>query len=590
MKSIVEQIRRGAKFLDRYPWLWMVLVAFALRLGLILVRQTYQFSPRLEHFGFGGETGSIARSVAEGEGFSSPFTGSTGPTAWIGPVYVYLCAAVFRIFGVFTHTSGIAMLSINSVFSALTSAIIYFIGVKTCDKTVGMVAGWSWAVIPTFMALCTTWVWETSLSALLLSVALLFAVDLCKDASWSKWTGFGVFWGFCALTNPALLSVFPISLAWIAFRLHREHLSYIKRVATAILLCIATISPWLIRNRIVFGQWVFIRSNFAFEFYLDNHEVPERGWWFADHPTDNPSEYQKYKNIGEIAYIELYRSQAISYVRQHPRRFLSKTADRFMNVWTAHVFSYIIRKSAPPRDLQAVALLPLLTFSGLALAAARKNRFSPYFAALILLYPLPYYITFPATRYRHPIEPVMLLMASYFVVEAIQVLRDSVLLVLNRSNLQREFGTMPKQETAGFSLIELLIVVAIVLLLASIAIPNFLRARISANEASAMSTIRSICTAQISYKIFNPDIGYAATLTTLGPSGAGLLDSQVGASPFQHNGYQYASTGDHDAFQVSSVPLQLGVSGNRSFCSNTPAAIYYSIDGNTCVIGTNPLN
>ncbi len=85
----------------------------------------------------------------------------------------------------------------------------------------------------------------------------------------------------------------------------------------------------------------------------------------------------------------------------------------------------------------------------------------------------------------------------------------------------------------GFSLIELLIVVAIILIIAAIAIPNLLRSRISANEASALSSLRQINTAQTSYSISYPNIGYADTMAKLadpapgvaaGPAAAGLLD------------------------------------------------------------------
>src|SRR6185436_12309495 len=73
----------------------------------------------------------------------------------------------------------------------------------------------------------------------------------------------------------------------------------------------------------------------------------------------------------------------------------------------------------------------------------------------------------------------------------------------------------------GFSLIELLIVVAIILIIAAIAIPNLLRARIAANEASAVSSIRTIVGAEATYQLAYPTVGFADTLAQLGPGGAG---------------------------------------------------------------------
>jgi type IV pilus assembly protein PilA len=144
-----------------------------------------------------------------------------------------------------------------------------------------------------------------------------------------------------------------------------------------------------------------------------------------------------------------------------------------------------------------------------------------------------------------------------------------------------------KRKQTGFSLIELLIVVAIILIIAAIAIPNLLASRMAANESSAVQEVRAITTAEVVYST-QYNIGFAQQLTYLGDGGAisstaaGLIDSVLAAGT--KNGYTFVyapgsvdSIGHYQAFSLNANPLAPGSSGRKYFFTDQSAVIRYNL-------------
>ena len=146
----------------------------------------------------------------------------------------------------------------------------------------------------------------------------------------------------------------------------------------------------------------------------------------------------------------------------------------------------------------------------------------------------------------------------------------------------------------GFSIIELLIVIAIILIIAAIAVPNLLRAKIAANESSAGSSVRQISTAETSYYGTYPQVGYAPTLAALGGPIAGCVPSSATACILDHvvasgakSGYQFFAAGFatggsaiNTQFVGSSAPLNFGTTGVRNFCIATDDGSIRATTGN----------
>ena len=197
--------------------LWAVLTGWSVRLMVAGLVYRGFLDPRRDHWEFAYEMGRVARSIAMGRGFSNPYWADSGPTALLTPVYPYLLASVFAIFGVYTKASALVFLAMNTFFSAFTSVPIFLIARKSFDSRTAKIAAWVWAFFPYAINFSATTMWYHSFVALQLAVIFLLVLSLASSDRLTAWAGFGVLLGFAILTNPVMAGISPCRSAGFGF-------------------------------------------------------------------------------------------------------------------------------------------------------------------------------------------------------------------------------------------------------------------------------------------------------------------------------------------------------------------------------------
>jgi hypothetical protein len=369
----------------------------------------------------GTEVTRIAASIAGGRGFSSPFSQPTGPSAWIPPVYPYLLAGIFYVFGAFTAASYWVAVMLNIIVHALTCIVLYWAAGEAFGRRAGLYAAIALASFPLLfyplvllhvlggyggqgLFIPPNMIWYTHLSEL--TIVLLIWLTMRPF----HWAVYGAAWGITALINPTALSMAPAFLAW-RLRHHRESWRHLGLSLATAVLCV---TPWLVRNFEVFHRPVFIRDNFGVELRVGNQPGSGGQWIPSVHPDQNAYELSRMAAMGEVEYAHDCGQEAVNSIRSRPGEFVRDTIRRIAYWWIGHPLT-----SQRLHALRFLKYLPQLTFSLLTLYGTfrvlrRGNQEAQLFVAVLVFYPLIYYVThtFTSYLYVYPIQPEMLALAT----------------------------------------------------------------------------------------------------------------------------------------------------------------------------------
>ncbi len=394
------------------PYILITLVALFIRLAVIPFLYTDWTDPFvLQHWAFG----LVARSLVSGHGFSSVFAPTGAPTAVLPPVYTYLLASLFKIFGPETKASIIAALSLNSLFSALTCIPVFLFARDAFGPRVAQWAGWGWAFSPYGIYYGADWAWSTPLVTLGLACLFLFALRLEKDCRREAWLLYGALCGVAALTEPVTLAVLPLLGLWACYRRYRQRQPWKLPILAAALAGTVVLAPWIARNYAVFHRFIPVRSGFGLELYIGNNGYSQR-WVNSDlHPNHSDAELAEYERVGEMAYMDHKAQQAKDFIRAHPGWYACMTARRILYMWTGYWSfdrAYLKEEPLDPPNIFVDTTLTILGLLGLVRVFRIDSSLAIRFAIVLFFFPLPYYFTHPETYYFRPVDPLIVILAA----------------------------------------------------------------------------------------------------------------------------------------------------------------------------------
>lgn len=397
----------------------MVLVALVLRLIVMGFLYPEQLDPERDHWPFGYENGRLARSIAEGRGFSSPLFEDTGPSAWMTPVYPYINAAVFKIFGVYTTTSAFVLLSFQALISALTCLPIFFAARRLFGLRIASWSGWAWAFFPYGIYFPVERIWSTWLSTLLLTILFLITLYLEKSTRVWHWIGYGALWGLTALTDPIAMAAWPFFAGWSAYHLYRRKLPWALPLAASVIALGVSVAPWFVRNYDLFGRVIPFRDNAGLEIHIGNNGDTSHWRTRMIGPWHNDQEWNDFKELGELRYMDREKQRAITFIRSHPGWFARVTVRRFIYIWTGYWSfdkAYLQQEPLDPSNIVFCTALTIVALLGLRRLWRNDRALAIFFALVLFFFPAIYYLTHVEVYFRRQIDPLILMLAVYALV------------------------------------------------------------------------------------------------------------------------------------------------------------------------------
>jgi len=398
----------------RWQLLAVFFLAIVLRTAVTIYTGAYHPGEARGHWEFGYEAGRLAYSLATGQGFSSPMPEPTGPSAFLAPAYPFFVSCVFRVFGVYSEASAIAILAIDIVISAITCIALYLLGEQLFGRMTGLIAAYAFAVFPPSIYQAGTNIFEATLTAFAVVVLLNMLFSLPEVPTSRDCIVVGLAMAATIYINYPPAVFYPAAVVWIGLRAWHTGAGAaqaLKAPALLSVVCLLAFSPWMIRNRIQVGTW--LRPS-GIQLILGNNEKAweRHGDWNEDiYAPNSPEEMRLYQQMGELAYDAYCKQRALHFIHENPDKFRDLIFFRMAEWWLGTSNADRKGRGAAAYRLMVIGLI---TAAGIGLVFAfRAQKRVGLLLAIVLIYPIPYYIFHVMGRYRFPIESIFVLLASF---------------------------------------------------------------------------------------------------------------------------------------------------------------------------------
>jgi hypothetical protein len=302
---------------------------------------------------------------------------------------------------------------------------IFYAGRKIWGFGVASGAAWLWALFPNAIMMPFEWIWDTSLTALLAATLLWATLALSKSKSVRDWCMYGLLCGVALLTNPSLGALLPFLLGWAGMAACHDceggRFAW-KRAALAACVALLCCAPWTIRNYTVFHRLIPLRSNLSFELWLGNNDIFDEHARNGRRSITRMEEARRYTQLGETAYLQEKWQLATTFIETHPRLEMQLTGRKFVAFWTGTESPFKNFRETDSPLIKTILLSSFLSAAaavfGIAVLWSKRMETAFPVAVYPVVFPCLYYVTHADLRYRHPIDPVVLLLAAAAVAAA----------------------------------------------------------------------------------------------------------------------------------------------------------------------------